>query len=632
MNKQQYQYLTLAITIILIGYQLVRVTNFAAVYGGVEHDGGWMLTISRSLAEQGTYTTMVSTIADPTVEGAMNVDDKFDIQADDGRIWFFTGNGIGPASIIPDAFVIKLFGSSFWGLKAGPLIFYTLFLALACLILYRLAGLFAIVLFHLYLFFYPHISIFLGYEAMGEVPAMTYILWAYLTFAWAVEQANRVSSKDEVSSLSGTLPPSIPPARGEVAPPPSRGIEEGRDSANLTASLWTRLKQSPLLPFFLAGLVISLALNAKLIALWSVSGIIVWSGLLWLSRRIDFRQLVALGTGTALLVILWELVHLVVLTSLTSFELYQQNFWQRVKFVLDDGSGVGLQIHAGPEFMWDKFYLLAEVAHPDRWATMFIFMMILCGSLALIYLRRDTPYLQNLLAPMWLGWLANTVWFVSLAKTGWPRHFWFGLVLAILLSSIILISFLKQGNWPTRTTVPKNEGESDGRYFVRILSHSMLHVSARLMLLFVVWGFISQPYVWGFYLPDEIVPYWQQKQITNKYHASLPWVIIPRAEQEAVVNYIKQMPAEAKVYFPSGHKNAELPAQTGRLQYPIKRRDLTSAHPQDVALIGPSLISPWMDPVRRADLLRLVRSQCPNPAIENDFYMVCVIEQNQVAE
>ncbi|MDM8527786.1 hypothetical protein QUF58_06170 [Anaerolineales bacterium HSG24] len=593
------QYLTIAISLMLIGYQLIRVTNFVSVYGGVEHDGGWMLSISRSLAEHGTYTTMVSTIADPTVKGAINVDDKFDIQAEDGRIWFFTGNGIGPASIIPDALVIKMVGSSFWGLKAGPLIFYTLFLVLACLILYRLAGLFAIVLFHLYLFFYPHISIFLGYEAMGEVPAMTYILWAYLTFAWAV---NKTRPKG-------------------FSKPFGSGTEKGYNSDHRTqintATFWTRLKQSPLLPFFLAGLVISLALNAKLIALWSISGIIIWSLFLWLRRRVSFGQLTVLGVGTALLVILWELVHLVVLTSLTSFELYQQNFWQRVKFILDDGSGVGLQIHSGSEFMWDKFYILAEVAHPEQWATMFIFVMLLFGGLTLIYLRRETPYLQNLLAPMWLGWLANTAWFVALAKTGWPRHFWFGLVLAMMLSSIILISFLKQGNWPNKHALKVSKTFS---------------ILAWLMLLLVVWGFISQPHVWGFYLPDEIVPYWQQKQITNKYDASLPWVIIPRAEQEAVVNYIKQMPLEAKVYFPSGHKTAEIAAQTGRLQYPIKRRDLTSAHPQDVALIGPSLISPWLDPVRRADLLRLVQSQCPYPAVENEFYIVCVIEKNQVAD
>ncbi|MCB0181244.1 MAG: hypothetical protein KDI62_23665, partial [Anaerolineae bacterium] len=155
------------IVMILTAYQLWRIIAFINVYGGIEHDGGWMLSISRSLAETGAYTTLVSTIADPNVPGDINVDQKFDIQAADGRIWFFTGNGIGPASIVPDALVLKVFGSSFWALRAGPLIFFTLFLLLTAYLLYELAGIWAVILFNAYLFFYPHLSIFLSYEAMG---------------------------------------------------------------------------------------------------------------------------------------------------------------------------------------------------------------------------------------------------------------------------------------------------------------------------------------------------------------------------------------------------------------------------------------------------------------------------------
>jgi hypothetical protein len=152
--------LPLVVVLILTAYQLIRVIAFINVYGGIEHDGGWMLSISRSLAEQGTYTTMVLTIVDPTVPGGINVDQKFDIQTPHGRIWFFTGNGIGPASIVPDALVLKIFGPGFWALHLGPLIFYILFLLLAAYILYRLTGLGAVILFHAFLSSYPHLSIF----------------------------------------------------------------------------------------------------------------------------------------------------------------------------------------------------------------------------------------------------------------------------------------------------------------------------------------------------------------------------------------------------------------------------------------------------------------------------------------
>jgi hypothetical protein len=348
----------------------------------------------------------------------------------------------------------------------------------------------------------------------------------------------------------------------------------------------------------------------------------MWAVVLWLRGKLQFKQLITMGVGTASLVILWELVHLIVLTWLTNFELYQKNLWQRIKFILDDGSGVGLQIHTGPEFMWDKFFLLTEVAHFDQWITAFIFGMLFFGGLTLLWLWHNQPEKQSLFAPMWLGWLANTAWFISLAKTGWPRHFWFGLVLAMMLASVIVVTFLKHGSWP----IPLTSDEKPT--FRQTIPYSLMQVAGRFFLLFVLLGFISQPYVWGFSLPAEIVPYWQQKQINNKYDASLPWVIIPRTMQEEVVNYIKQMPPEANVYFPGGHKNAEIPAQTGRIQYPLKRRYLMTQHPQDIALIGPSLISPWVDPIRREDLLRLVRQECPNPVLENDFYMICVIDEN----
>ena len=75
MNNRK-QLFALVATIILTTYQLVRIIAFVSVYGGVEHDGGWMLSISRSLAEQGTYTTMVSTIVDPSVVLQTQIRDK----------------------------------------------------------------------------------------------------------------------------------------------------------------------------------------------------------------------------------------------------------------------------------------------------------------------------------------------------------------------------------------------------------------------------------------------------------------------------------------------------------------------------------------------------------------------------
>jgi len=563
------RFFALVITLILTTYQLIRVIGFANVYGGIEHDSGWFLGVSRSLAERGQYTALVSTIEDPVKVAGIDVDQKFNIQDPDGRIWFFTGNGTGPGSIIPNALVIKLFGTGFWALRAGPLLFYTLLLLIAAYAMYQLVGWGAIVLFHLFLFFYPRLSIFLSYEAMGEVTAMFYIILAYFVFALAVSQPNR---------------------------------------------RW---------PYFLgAGLIGGLAISTKLLALLSVSGILIWAGWLYLSRqsRVRLKELIILGCGVVLPQFIYELIQLIVLVRLTNWELYLRHAKQRLGFILDDGSGLGLRAHSGADFMWRKFFMLAEISEHKDWVVIVIFVTLLLGGVFLWQIWRKDNFKIGLLAPIWLGWLMNTIWFVSLAKTGWPRHFWFGLILAVMLLCIIPFAFIQFG-WPKiGWRVLKPTG------FVSV-------VVGVLLLALVGWAGGSQPHVWGFFLPEEIVPYWREQRFDYINLAGLPWILIPRQDEAAVVDYINNMPPKANVYYPAldfGHKAAEIAVQTGRIQYPFKRRGYPGVeiHPADILIIPPSIISEWrFSSATRQELLALVMQTCPDPVLKNENYILCLADK-----
>ncbi|MBI1879028.1 MAG: hypothetical protein HYR94_12555 [Chloroflexi bacterium] len=596
------KFLPFIVTLLLTGYQLARVIGFVNVYGGIEHDSGWFLGVSRSLAEQGTYTSLVSTLADPAVAGAIDVDHKFNIQTAEGRIWFFTGNGTGPASIIPNALILKLFGTSFWTLRAGPLIFYALLLIVTAYSLYQLAGLGAVVLFYVFLFCYPRLSICLSYEAMGEVTAMFYVVVAYLVFALALKKHE---------------------------------------------------KRFPY--FFLAGLIAGLAFNTKLLALLSISGIVIWAGWLCLSRskRVTLRELVGLGIGLILPQAIWELIQLVILVRLANFELYLRHAQQRLSFVLDDGSGLGSQSHTGLEFMQRKFFMLEEVAHPEHWVALLIFAGILSGGSFLLWFWRRQGYQQDLLAPMWFAWLANTAWFVGLSKTGWPRHFWFGLMLAVMLLCVISVTLIRSQwiqngskgiakspfwlGFGTQSASRAKIGSTVSWFQANQPAQKIGKFAPTLMgMLFLglmAWGFGSQPYVWGFFLPDKIVPYWLEKRFDYVDLSGLPWIIIPRADQAAVVDYINHMPPEANVYYPTaefGHKAAEIPTLTGRIDYPFNRRTQPGVrpHPADILLVPPSIISIWRyAPVTHEELLDMVAQACPQPVLKNDNYIICLADQ-----
>lgn len=284
----------IVVTIVLTAFQLVRVIAFVNVYGGIEHDSGWSLGVARSVAERGAYTSLISTIIDPTIVGDVNVHGDFAVQTRDGRIWFRI-TSIGPTSTLLYALVLKIFGTNFWALRAGPLIVYTFFLIFAAYALHQLAGLGAIVLFYIFLFCYPRISIFLSYEALGEMPAMFFILCALLGFSAALQ------------------------------------------------------KPRPRWRYFLAvGIIAGLAIYAKLLALLSLAGIFIWAGVLLLTdkKKLQFIEALCLGIGMALVAVVWESIRLVILTHASSFNMYLRQAQARFNFLLDEGSGLREQSHS----------------------------------------------------------------------------------------------------------------------------------------------------------------------------------------------------------------------------------------------------------------------------------------------
>ena len=136
---------------------------------------------------------MVSTIVDPAVQAGLNVDHKFDVQDNQGRIWFYTANSVGPLVFVVNAVFLKLFGTNFWSLHGGALLFYAFYLAAAMMILWRAGELLLQFYLALPLFLPPPLH-FSGYEALGEVPGLFFVLLTFTTFMVAGQAAQEEDS------------------------------------------------------------------------------------------------------------------------------------------------------------------------------------------------------------------------------------------------------------------------------------------------------------------------------------------------------------------------------------------------------------------------------------------------------
>ena len=370
---------------LLIAYQTLRLITFANIHGGLEHDSGWFLGIARSLAETGAYTTLVSTMQDPSVRAGYDVKNEFfQIQDEQGKVVFMVGATVGPAQIVPDAIVIKLFGNGFWQFRAASLLYYALFLTLASWLLYSLGGMAAALLFQAYIFFYPHLSIFLGYESLAEVPVVLYVLLAYTLFAKATVAEHH----------------------------PGR---------------W----------FFLSGATAALALLSKAIALMSLTSL----GILWLAlyvrKKITIKDGLITAGGALAVLSVWEVVRFVGITRGYGLDIFWQQVNGRIEFFRLGTQASGQGSQPGSDFFWYKVFLASEISHPGAMLSALTLLIVFVAGPFLIWHFRRAQKFQNLVILLWGGWLVHTIWFVAAAESGWVRRYWAALILAVILLSLL---------------------------------------------------------------------------------------------------------------------------------------------------------------------------------------------------
>jgi len=551
------------IILVLIGFQLLRLIFFVNEYGGLEHDSGWFLGLGRSLAETGSYTTMVSTIDNPAPGGNYNIYDQYNVQDAEGRVYFFTESGVFGAGIIPNAMIIRLFGAGFWQYRTGALLFFALSLLLASYLLYGAGGVWPILIVHLYLLAYPTLFIPLGYEAMGEIFGLGYILLTFTFFITAISS------------------PSIQKQR-----------------------VW----------LILSGIAAGLAFITKPITLLSLGGLpLAW---MWFSRqrRISIKEGGLIAVGGMIMPILWEAVQMTTLTTLFGFQTYQHHLTQRSDFFANEGgSGLGEKQAATFEFLAHKILVVHEIASAYPLLATLTLIILLIGGPLLVWHYYRNDRIRTLVILLWGGWVTHSIWFIGLSKTGWMRHDWYALILGVLLLSLLVPVLWKR---------------------VTAWYH---YIPALIITVIVAVNFILQLGHIELFISESSIQRWYHEYLVGN-HTRLPWILIPpKMQQDAVDSIAEHVPPDAHIFYPEGHKSAEMAVLTGRVLYPLQRRPNMEAHNQDVVLIGPSLISPWRKPTEAAisqaeqqafidEVKKQIERDCPHIIFENSYYILCALD------
>jgi hypothetical protein len=359
----------------------VRVLFFVSSHGSIEQDSGWYLGVAKNLAHRGIYASYINTIE---VEGAgvhPSVRRGVSVQDADGFSYFPIGVTVGPGYVFPQALLLKIFGDGWWQYRLWPLITYAGLLLFLFYFVWMLGGIWALVIFQIWLWAIPQMTTTLAYEAFSEHIALFYLLGGYLLFLKVFESE----------------------------------------------------KQNTLM--FLTGCFLSFAVLTKLLFLLALFGFVpavLWEG--YVCRREPKKVLwkwMSLFVGFIFPVLLFELYRYMAITPAFGVEAWKTVIKNnRLEFIYG-GSG----LHSLDSLNWDfirhKLMVWSDVAMKEY---QILWILFLVSPLLLIGRIEKRHWIVVLV--MYCAALTSFFWFVFISHYGWARHAWYALLLAMILISV----------------------------------------------------------------------------------------------------------------------------------------------------------------------------------------------------
>jgi hypothetical protein len=378
----------------------LRVVLFTSNYGSIEHDSGWFLGVAKNLAHRNIYASYINTIEEEGVGAHPSIRRGVSVQDEEGFSYFPIGVTVGPGYVFPQALLLKIFGDGWWQYRLWPLIAYVGLLFLLFYLVWVLGGIWALIIFQIWLWAIPQLTTTFAYEGFGEHIALFYLLAGYLIYLNTFESRKRK-----------TL-------------------------------------------MFVAGCLFSFAVLTKLLlllALFAFVPVVLWE---IHTNRQELRSVLlgwgALFVGFITPFVLFEIYRFAAIVSKFDVQTWKAIYENiRLEFVY---GGSGLHNLGSPNLSYIRLKLMVwpDVGMKD---SQILWMLFLVSPL-LVLGRIEGRYFIIFLV-MYCAALTTFFWFVFISYYGWTRHAWHGLLLAMMLISAGLGIILRATmvDWNKRSVI-----------------------------------------------------------------------------------------------------------------------------------------------------------------------------------
>jgi hypothetical protein len=159
---------------------------------GTEHDSGWYVGVAKNMAEKGIYASYTNTIdGSEKTGGHPSIHGRFSVQDSRGFIYFPAGVTVGPTYILPEALLLRVFGTGWVQVRLWPFICFAVLVPILVYLSYALGGVMGMCMFCILLWAYPQLLLNQSYESLSEHIGLLLLLCGYLLFTRFSQASNK---------------------------------------------------------------------------------------------------------------------------------------------------------------------------------------------------------------------------------------------------------------------------------------------------------------------------------------------------------------------------------------------------------------------------------------------------------